>query len=333
MWVTRILFAPNHFKVPFYKRIWYAVFGGYMVDQIALYDFRHQDKKQYLSEFDWYRSRRINDPYSIMLNNKVVFTQIIERYCSTPEIYCVKKGKHFAGLNGREFHNGKDMLDLLDEVGAFVIKPVAAGKGKGIEIVKRTPDGYICNDKPATRDELIHLFNEGKDRLFCAFARQAEYLDNIYADSANTIRMIVLRNTETDKLELCFAVQRIGASWTGAVDNGSMGGLVSNIDIETGTLSEARTLHNLNVYEVHPDTKAQIKGAVIPNWDAIKQGVVEVSTNFPYLDIIAWDILPTRDGFTVIEANASSGVNIIQLWGPQRYGRLGEFYREHGIIK
>ena len=90
LWVTRILFAPNHFKVPFYKRIWHAIFGGYMVDQIALYDFKHNDKKQYLSEFDWYRSRRINDPYSNMLNNKVVFSQIVERYCSTPEIYCFK---------------------------------------------------------------------------------------------------------------------------------------------------------------------------------------------------------------------------------------------------
>ena len=74
LWVTRILFAPNHFKLPIYKRIHYAVFGGYMIDQVALYDFRHNDKKQYLSEFDWYRSRRINDPYSNMLNNKVVFS-------------------------------------------------------------------------------------------------------------------------------------------------------------------------------------------------------------------------------------------------------------------
>ena len=61
--------------------------------------------------------------------------------------------------------------------------------------------------------------------------------------------------------------------------------------------------------------------------------MTDISVEFPYLDIIAWDILPTPDGFTVIEANTSSGVNIIQLWGPQRYGRLGEFYREHGIIK
>ena len=46
-----------------------------------------------------------------------------------------------------------------------------------------------------------------------------------------------------------------------------------------------------------------------------------------------WVVGMTDDGFTVIEANTSSGVNIIQLWGPQRYGRLGDFYREHGIIK
>lgn len=333
LWVVRILFAPNHFNVPFHKRIWHAISGGYMVDQVALYDFKHNDKKQYLSEFDWYRSRRINDPYSNMLNNKVVFTQIIERYCSTPEIYCVKKGKRYAGMNGRTINNSTDMLNLLNEVGALVMKPVGAGKGKGIQIIKRKPNGYICNDEQISEDELIALFDEGKDQFFCAYAAQAEYLNELYPNAANTLRMIVLRSARTHEFELCFAVQRIGAAWTGAVDNGSRGGLVANVDIETGEMSQARTLHNLTVYEVHPDTRAQIKGRVIPNWENIKAGVLEVSRNFPYLDIIAWDILPTDEGFTVIEANTSSGVNIIQLWGPQRYGRLGEFYREHGIIK
>ena len=333
LWVVRILFAPNHFKVPFHKRIWHAVFGGYMVDQIALYDFAHNDKKQYLSEFDWYRSRRINDPYSNMLNNKVVFTQVIERYCPTPEIFCVKKGKRYAGLNGREINCSADLLALLNETGAMVMKPVGAGKGKGIHIIKRKANGYIRNDEPTTAQELAALFDESKNDLFCAYASQAEYLNELYPNAANTLRMIVLRSADTHEFELCFAVQRIGAAWTGAVDNGSRGGLVANVDIETGRMSEARTLHNLTVYDVHPDTRAQIKGRVIPNWENIKAGVLEVSRNFQYLDIIAWDILPTDEGFTVIEANTSSGVNIIQLWGPQRYGRLGQFYREHGIIK
>jgi hypothetical protein len=333
LWITRILFAPNHFKLPLHTRLYYCIFGGYMVDQAALYDFKHNDKKQYLSEFDWYRSRKINGIYSEMLNNKVVFTQIIERYCKTPEIYCIKRKTRLAGMNGRVIGEYDDLIKLLYEVGAYVIKPVHAGKGNGVFVVRYNGHGIICNDEPVTESELKDLLQTRREWLICAYAHQAEYLNKIYANSANTLRMIVLRNAETKEFELCFAVQRIGADWTGSVDNGSRGGLVANVDIETGKMSYARTLHNLTVYRTHPDSNAQIEGAVIPNWDNIKASVLDVSRNFPYLDIIAWDILPTDDGFTVIEANTSSGVNIIQLWGPQRYGRLGDFYREHNIIK
>ena len=41
----------------------------------------------------------------------------------------------------------------------------------------------------------------------------------------------------------------------------------------------------------------------------------------------------TPEGFCIVEANTSSGVNIIQLFGPQRNGELGDFYRAHGVIK
>ena len=51
------------------------------------------------------------------------------------------------------------------------------------------------------------------------------------------------------------------------------------------------------------------------------------------MDFIAWDILVTEEGFCVIEANTSSGVNIIQLWGGQRQGELGEFFRHYNVIK
>lgn len=331
LWITRILFAPDHFDQPLLTRLRHAVFGGYMVDQAALYDFKHNDKKQYLSEFDWYRSRGINDPYSVILNNKVAFTEIIERYCSTPEIYCIKKGRRLAGMHGRRFDGYEELTALLREVGAFVVKPVGAGKGKGVYVCAYSDGAYLLNDAPSSEDEIISELKSHTNWLACAYAHQADYLNKIYPDSANTLRMIVLRSAETQQFELFFAVQRIGAGWTGAVDNGSRGGLVAMVDLDTGVLSEARTLHDLAVYQTHPDTGAPIKGTVIPGWEQIKADVLEVSTHFPYLDIIAWDILPTPDGFTVIEANTSSGVNIIQLWGPQRYGRLGDFYREHGV--
>ena len=333
LWVVRVLFAPNHFRIPLHTRIRYAVGGGYMVDQVAMYDLRHNDKKQYLSEFDWYKSRTINDPYSHMLNNKVVFADMIKSFCPTPELFAVKKDGRVAGMNGRTLSTHADLLQLLKEEGAFVVKPVNVGKGIGVHIVKYNGGELLDNGKPVTGDELIDTLKKDKSWLICAYAKQAEYLDKIYSGSANTIRMIVLRSEDSGEFELGFAVQRIGASWTGAVDNGSRGGLIAKVDIETGELSEARTLHNLEVYDVHPDTKSPIKGVVIPEWESIKAGVLDASAHFPYLDIIAWDILPTPDGLTVIEGNTSSGVNIIQLWGGERYGKLGDFYRRHGIIK
>ena len=96
--------------------------------------------------------------------------------------------------------------------------------------------------------------------------KQHQYSDNIYDKTVNTIRLITLRDIHTHQFKVFFAVQRIGTAATIPVDNGSRGGLVAKIDLETGVLSEARCLHNKNVYKVHPDSGAPIEGAVIPNW-------------------------------------------------------------------
>ena len=62
--------------------------------------------------------------------------------------------------------------------------------------------------------------------------------------------------------------------------------------------------------------------------------ILALAQRFPYLHFIAWDVIKMPDGKNcVIEANTSSGVNIVQLWGGQRHGELGDFYRAHGVIK
>ena len=51
------------------------------------------------------------------------------------------------------------------------------------------------------------------------------------------------------------------------------------------------------------------------------------------MNIIAWDVVLTNNGVCVIEANSSTGVNILQLWGGQRNEELGTFFQYHGVIK
>lgn len=201
----RIIFAKDHFKVPLLTKLKANIFGGYLGDQWMLYDLDMKKRKEYLSEFDWYRSRYIN---------------------------------------------------------------------------------------------------------------------------------ITLRDPKTKRFKVFFAVQRIGTSQTIPVDNGSQGGLVCNIDLETGRLSHGRRLHDREVYEVHPDSGTRFADVVIPDWAAFKEEILALAQRFPYLHFIAWDVIKMPDGKNcVIEANTSSGVNIVQLWGGQRHGELGDFYRAHGVIK
>ena len=336
LWVRRILLAPDHFSSNPIRKLALALSGGYLTDQYAIYDFKNNDKREYLSEFDWYRSRWINEPFDQMLNNKIICTEVLQQYVYVPKLLAMKNKRRMVSLEkdrADEYLSCDDIHELLKAHGSLFMKPLAAGKGKGVYRLEFT-DGSIAIDGALTSKEDFDVFLEKEDGWFLSeTVRQHAFLDSIYDKTTNTIRFITLRDPESGNFKVFFAVQRIGTSATIPVDNGSRGGLVSQISLETGELSEARSLHSLDVHINHPDSGAPIKGAVIPNWGKIKEEMLDLARKFPFMNFIAWDILLTERGICIIEANTSSGVNIIQLWGAQKNGELGDFYRAHGVIK
>ena len=330
---TRIVFVKNNFKVPFFTKLRANIFGGYLGDQAILYDFKHKDKNEYLSEFDWYRSRYINEPFDFAFNNKVVCTEILKHHIRFAENYfIINKGVL------HDFENGpieyERVYERLVEEGNLFIKPFAMGKGNGVHRLACDAEGKLyIDEKEYAKDDLIAYLKKLDGYIICECMKQHSYSDNIYDKTVNTIRFITMRDVETHEMKVFFAVQRIGTAKTIPVDNGSKGGLVAKINLETGVLSEARCLQDLGVFKVHPDSGNPIEGAQIPNWNGIKEQMLDVCKKIPYMDFIAWDLLITEEGVCVIEANTSSGVNIIQLWGGQKQGELGNFFRHYNVIK
>ncbi len=332
IYFRRIIFAKNHFKCPLYKKIRANLTRGFLADQWMLYDFDHNDYNEYLSEFDWYRSRYINEPFDFILNNKIAANEILKQYVRVPEIYAIKSKGALSSFSDMDIDYDY-VTDLIKQKGSAFFKPYGKGKGTGVCLITFKDSTYFVDDKPYTPEKLSEFLRKEDNWFISETMKQHSYSDDIYDKTVNTIRLITLRDINTKKFKVFFAVQRIGTSATIPVDNGSRGGLVSKIDLETGTLSEARCLHNRNVYKVHPDSKAPIEGVKIPGWDKLKVDIVNLANKLPYMHFIAWDILITDDGYCIIEGNTSSGVNIIQLWGGQRHNELGDFYRYHKVIK
>lgn len=332
LWIVRILFAKSHMKVPFFKRIYWNINGGYIGDQVVLYKLNHKRKKEYLSEFDWYKSRYINGNYKFILNNKIVTTELLKQYIYVPAIYCLKQNKSIANF-GENINTAEDLVQFLEKNNSLYLKPIDSGKGNGVATFEYLNKKYFINEKETTRNDVLKYFEKEKNYFVCETVKQNEYLNNLYDKTSNTLRLVTFKDPKTEKFILYFAVQRIGTFNTIPVDNGSQGGLVAKVDLETGELSAAKCLHNTKTYKIHPDSKRPIEGVKIPGWNKIKREIVDLANKFPYLNFVAWDVLLTEKGMCIIEANASSGINILQLWGGQKNKPLGDFYRYHHLIK
>ncbi|MBQ9856208.1 MAG: hypothetical protein IJO53_08435, partial [Clostridia bacterium] len=130
---TRIVFVRNNFKVPFLTKV-RANINGYLGDQYILYDFKHTDKNEYLSEFDWYRSRYINEPFDFAFNNKVVCAEMLKHHIRFSQNYfIINKGVLHDFENGPISYDR--VFDKIREEGKLVIKPFAMGKGNGVHLL------------------------------------------------------------------------------------------------------------------------------------------------------------------------------------------------------
>ena len=355
LWIDRILLAPNHMGASLLTRL-KASAKGFTPDQYILYDFDNVDSNEYLSEFDWYRSRYINDPFDDLFNNKVICSEVLKHYANVPQTLLVKQYGWMEAFGDWDedvdaqapdtFATVDDALAIVRKAGSVFMKPISRGKGDDVHKIdfehaaNPQPSGadaavagaYAIDGESASEQDVADLLGKTDGYFLCKTVAQHRFLNELFADATHTMRTITVRDPETGEFQVMFAVLRIGTASTVPVDNGSRGGLVACIDLETGELSEARSIQALGSYDVHPDSGTPIKGARIPDWANVKEQVLALARRIPFAHFIAWDILLVDDGICVIEANTSSGVNIIQLWGPQRQGELGDFYRAHNVI-
>lgn len=336
-WYRKVWKSPSDFKISPVDRIRYAA-KGFTINEAVWYDFAHNDYRDYISDFERVRSRQINGKYKMILDDKLLFEEIFRRYTRVPATYAWISDGNIFGMHEYRLDE-ESVFDFLRDVKIAVLKREDGFEGKGTYVIQAKDDGGFCvNGADKTPEELQRLFSYHGQAILCEYMHQSAFEQSLYPHSTNTLRIVCAKKKGEKKAHIIKAVQRIGNDACKPVDNMSAGGFASEIDLETGELGPG--VAKLGVmerrmipYESHPDTGGQIAGRVIPQWDELKTSITDLTNKFPYLNLVAWDVLLLEDGFCIIEGNASSGCGMFQMEHGVRNAELGEIYRSYGIIK
>ena len=348
--------------IPWRRRLWLYRHGFTSRDGEA-YRVDGGNYRNIVSNLQHERADSINEPWDAAVNNKLVFRLLFGSFpehlptlyglvddgtltrnsplMTVPEWQAARDGDE----EGREddevvrFELTSWIDAHLEEAEALVLKPVHGYGGSGVLVCRKPAgvDGYDVNGETRTTEEFFDRLRGLENYLAWDFVRQDRYVDQIYPDSGNAIRVLTMWDYERDEPFIAGAAQRIGSDESAPIDSASSGGLTAEVG-ETGELGRAaRWFHTegeVRWYDTHPDTGVRIEGTRVPGWAAVRERVLEMAAAFPYFRRLGWDVIVTGEGeFTVLEVNAHAGNLSVQIHRPLLADpRVRRFYEHHGCL-
>lgn len=204
-------------------------------------------------------------------------------------------------LSTDEF-TAEDFVSFVKQCdGKILMKPLMGASGRGIF----KPD--VTSDEKA-----VSLFKEIKtgdvDYMAEELFIQTGSLHEANPSCLNTVRIFTLFNGKEVYL-MCAGV-RIGGG-KGVVDNIHSGGMVCELEKETGTIIGPG--YNLlgEKFVHHPVSGILLPGLVVPNWDKVLKVIREAAMVSPNIGP-AWDVAVSETDVTLIEANEQGNFDLIQ---------------------
>lgn len=211
----------------------------------------------------------------------------------------------------------EQVLDFIRRHAEFIAKPIAGCCGKGVEKIctgdydgpQAVYDALLALDTPFELEEVVV---------------QHPAVSAIYPDAINTVRTVSIN--KDGNVHIICAYFRIGNNGK-HVDNFNSGGMVAPVDEVTGIVKDSAIDKNKNLYAVHPQTGASIKGFQFPDWENAMDMVRRAAKEIPQMAYIGWDVAFAPDGPLLIEGNNFPGHDIYQLpeHTPDKIGMMAKF--------
>ena len=310
---------------------------GFTANSALVYRLDVNDPRAYVRDWDYYLSGyRYNGFFNPIVGNKLVLSQILAAHgLPHPRVLgVVRKGRLVAigpRAPGDAWSEGAPSLEAWAEgEAALVLRPHWSGAGEGVFFLRREGQRWQVNRQPAGDEDVRQLVASLDRYVVTVFVDQARYAEDIYPDTANTLRVLTI--VDENGPFVAAVAHRFGSRRSGSIDNWhrGRGGLNAPVDPARGTLGRAVTLADdgrLLEHARHPDTGSAIEGVPIPGLERALEGLLDAARCLPEAPLIGWDMLMTDDGYSILEANSPPGISVWQVHAPLlREPRVARFF-------
>lgn len=320
-----------------FQKIW-CWRHGFQSFRIQQYGLTKENYKNFLSDYQYHWLNRINNGYQIWINDKTTTRYVMEPY----KQYLAKYYYDIIKMSGETcikalqdipegFEPSFDgIFKLLRQEKLLALKPSSGTHGDGFYRMEYADGKYLINGKEMTEDEIVGMISGFRSvYVITEYLFMHHELKKIYPNAVNTIRVAVV-NQSAYEPKIMQTYMRIGSSKSGFTDNVGYGGICAKIDTATGRYYCPQQIHDhvFTPCPKHPDTGVEIEG-IVPNWDYMCEGVLNICRFMPELEYLGFDIAITDDGFKIIEINIHQDLHKVAEHSPE----FKQFYQDKLKLK
>ena len=202
----------------------------------------------------------------------------------------------------------EQFCETFKDTERVMYKPIAGHRGYGVEAIYLTPE---------TMKDIYDRLVTYPEGVVEAFIKQHPEMCKLSPTSVNSLRFVTFSSNKKPvtpdgkMVDIAYSIVRFGREGA-IVDNLHSGGMVANVDLETGCLATDGADRNGDMWVTHPDTGVTIKGFKIPYFEEAREMVKEDIATRKVEGSIGWDIAISENGPMLLEVNDRPGSDGLQ---------------------
>jgi len=290
------------------------------------YGLTRQNSNLFLAHEPYRRLHPLNGVYSRLIDSKAFLPVILPASATTNVFVVFVKGIE-------RFRQGFGEGDLVSNLHqrthigeALICKPLSDSGGNHVVQIDRETVAAAIRRIQTNKESVVI-----QERVI-----SHRYASQIFPHSANTVRLMLYRDTESREMRIAGAAHRFGTSESAPVDNAGKGGMIAPIDISMGTLKKAFVYEGRKFagwHRSHPDTEEPIENVPIPDWHERLRNVLRMFDGLTWLDFCGPDIVFTNEGFVILEVNSMPDPTLHQIDAPLLADpSVKRFFESKGLV-